>query len=490
MKNRFLDLQAKECKNGQSVSGSENSSDDADASDLSYVSPTRDHADAERHVYLDSLASQNGLPTPIHLQRRSDQVFDGREGLVDILMERMESRRLALKKCKADDPIAYAQRKAVAAAAKIAREAQRLARKHGKIPCSLYGDKENVSLVAIASGQVPKHVIAASPKVVIAASPKVVREIIHINSDSEPPIPPRMQSPAARADTVQQKLHHIFRPFCRDAASKLTLTHEVMFHARLDHSLTSPKVVANVQPPSPPIAVAGCKNADLGPPLLITPLKLFPISVAPTPLSNGIAVEKIVDVFSKSPHSSPSHWRSPVARSPLVLSRQGSDVHQSLVTTFSDVLLANKKPDLRPSPASHPCDPLIPAEKKFLRNRLKLKRNDSLFCTNSELCADTFNAAVQTSPQSAPPPMTHTFIAALVNAAVQTTPRTAIDEAVQTSSRLANVAVQTSPRFALQQSFDDAVQTSPRLDLEKPVTARELRSAIHELLVGLGFHLY
>ena len=117
MKNRFLDLQAKECKNGQSVSGSENSSDDADASDLSYVSPTRDHADAPRHVYLDSLASQNGLPTPIHLQRRSDQVFDGREGLVDILMERMESRRLALKKCKADDPIAYAQRKAVAAAA-------------------------------------------------------------------------------------------------------------------------------------------------------------------------------------------------------------------------------------------------------------------------------------------------------------------------------------------------------------------------------------
>ena len=86
--------------------------------------------------------------------------------------------------------------------------------------------------------------------------------------------------------------------------------------------------------------------------------------------------------------------------------------------------------------------------------------------------------------------MTHTFIAALVNAAVQTTPRTAIDEAVQTSSRLANVAVQTSPRFALQQSVDDAVQTSPRLDLEKPVTARELRSAIHELLVGLGFHLY
>jgi len=59
------------------------------------------------------------------------------------------------------------------------------------------------------------------------------------------------------------------------------------------------------------------------------------------------------------------------------------------------------------------------------------------------------------------------------NAAVQTSPRNAIEYHL---SHL-NVAVQTSP----------SLQTSPRDD--KPVTARELRSAIHELLVGLGFFI-
>jgi len=52
-----------------------------------------------------------------------------------------------------------------------------------------------------------------------------------------------------------------------------------------------------------------------------------------------------------------------------------------------------------------------------------------------------------------------------------------------------NAAVQTSPRCALELCLDAAIQTSPRTDPEKPVTAREMRSAIHEMLVGLGFFL-
>ena len=59
------------------------------------------------------------------------------------------------------------------------------------------------------------------------------------------------------------------------------------------------------------------------------------------------------------------------------------------------------------------------------------------------------------------------------DAAVQTSPRNAIEYLLPHL----NVAVQTSPSF----------QTSPRDD--KPVTARELRNTIHELLVGLGFFI-
>ena len=61
------------------------------------------------------------------------------------------------------------------------------------------------------------------------------------------------------------------------------------------------------------------------------------------------------------------------------------------------------------------------------------------------------------------------------DAAVQTSPRNAVEYHL---SHL-NVAVQTSP----------SLQTSPRDDPEKPVTARELRNAMHELLVGLGFFI-
>ena len=61
------------------------------------------------------------------------------------------------------------------------------------------------------------------------------------------------------------------------------------------------------------------------------------------------------------------------------------------------------------------------------------------------------------------------------DAAVHTSPRNAVEYHL---SHL-NVAVQTSP----------SLQTSPRDDPEKPVTARELRNAMHELLVGLGFFI-
>jgi hypothetical protein len=69
LKSRFLDLQCKEDKGGESVAGSDNSSDDNDEANLSNVSENCDHSNAERHVYLESLASQNKFPTPIRHRR-------------------------------------------------------------------------------------------------------------------------------------------------------------------------------------------------------------------------------------------------------------------------------------------------------------------------------------------------------------------------------------------------------------------------------------
>jgi hypothetical protein len=95
------------------------------------------------------------------------------------------------------------------------------------------------------------------------------------------------------------------------------------------------------------------------------------------------------------------------------------------------------------------------------------------------MCADVFNAAVQTSPCKS---LEQAFSAAPVTAAVQTSPRNTIEFTL-------NVAVQTSPRCTHKQTSDKPVQTSPRDDPEKPVTVRDLRSAIHEVLVGLGLCL-
>ena len=525
MKHKLLDLQAREDKDGHSVSGSGNSSDDAYASDLSYVSASGDHPTAERHQYLASLQSQNDFPTPMHKYRHSDKLFDGRELLADVLLEREEAKRLARVKAKTDDPTAYAARKVAVAAAKSEREAARQAR---RLAQELNAGKEAPSPAKIASRHAsrpasrPVQQLPQAPKqdlVLLGYDlPSPNREICLISSDSGPPIatrtddpiPSRLPSPAARAVNVQQpKFHAIFKPFRQAAASTFTLSHEDQFHALVncDDSLKSPqKLVANLRPPSPSIVVAGRKNAALELSLLITPLVLFPTAVG---------------VCLNSPRLSPSHLSqhllSPVARPPslpLVRSHQSPPVHQTLSATLSEMSLATKRPDMRPSPTSHVCDPLIPADNKF-RNRLKLRRKQPLFCNGSELHAIVANAAAETSPQGT---LEKASIAALLNVGVQTSPRSAIEPplnvavcqvqtssiaallnvAVQTSPRSAiepplNVAVQTSPRCALEPSLDEAIQTSPRIDPEKPVTAREMRSAIHdaihELLVGLGFGL-
>jgi|LauGreDrversion4_1035100.scaffolds.fasta_scaffold214386_1 hypothetical protein len=75
VKNPMFDLQAKEDRGGVSVSGSENSSDDGWKSDMSYVSPTHGHANAEKHVYLTSFCSQGGFPTPMHKRRQADSMY-------------------------------------------------------------------------------------------------------------------------------------------------------------------------------------------------------------------------------------------------------------------------------------------------------------------------------------------------------------------------------------------------------------------------------
>jgi hypothetical protein len=75
LNNPFLALQAKEDRGGISISGSENSSDDGDESDLSYISQTCDHANADRDVYLRSLSSQGGFPTPMHKRRQKDSGY-------------------------------------------------------------------------------------------------------------------------------------------------------------------------------------------------------------------------------------------------------------------------------------------------------------------------------------------------------------------------------------------------------------------------------
>ena len=509
----LLDLQAREDKDGRSVSGSSNSSDDCDKSNLSCVSPTANHSNAEKHEYLAGMQSQNGFPTPIHKQRHSDLIFGGRESLADVLLEREEAKRLTRAKAKTDDPIGYAAKKAAFAAAKAEREAFRLARKQAKLdagkkapspaqnasrPASRRNNAQQGSPKVISSDSNPPLAPrlpspAARANELHSSSSKVAspKEVIHVSSDSKPAIAPRLPYPAADNDLLQHKLHHFFKPFHRAAASTFTSTHEDKFHALVnrDITLTSPlKLVATLQPHCPPLAVA----RPMDPPLLITPQVLFPTaagerSKSPKPSPSHLSQHMLSPVAKPAtpkPSSShlSQHMLSPVALPaslPLIRSHQSPRVQQSLSTTSCD--LAKKKPNLQPSPTSHECDAFIPGAKKFLHSRLRLKRTQPLFCSGCfvEMCADVFNAAVQTSPCKS---LEQAFSAAPVTAAVQTSPRNTIEFTL-------NVAVQTSPRCTHKQTSDKPVQTSPRDDPEKPVTVRDLRSAIHEVLVGLGLCL-
>ena len=509
----LLDLQAREDKDGRSVSGSSNSSDDCDKSNLSCVSPTANHSNAEKHEYLAGMQSQNGFPTPIHKQRHSDLIFGGRESLADVLLEREEAKRLTRAKAKTDDPIGYAAKKAAFAAAKAEREAFRLARKQAKLdagkkapspaqnasrPASRRNNAQQGSPKVISSDSNPPLAPrlpspAARANELHSPSSKVAstKEVIHVSSDSKPAIAPRLPYPAADNDLLQHKLRHFFKPFHRAAASTFTSTHEDKFHALVnrDITLTSPlKLVATLQPHCPPLAVA----RPMDPPLLITPQVLFPTaagerSKSPKPSPSHLSQHMLSPVAKPAtpkPSSShlSQHMLSPVALPaslPLIRSHQSPRVQQSLSTTSCD--LAKKKPNLQPSPTSHECDAFIPGAKKFLHSRLRLKRTQPLFCSGCfvEMCADVFNAAVQTSPCKS---LEQAFSAAPVTAAVQTSPRNTIEFTL-------NVAVQTSPRCTHKQTSDKPVQTSPRDDPEKPVTVRDLRSAIHEVLVGLGLCL-
>ena len=484
---KLLDHQAREDKDGVSVSGSDdNSSDGSDKSDLSCVSQGINHSNADKHHYIESLGTQQsetGYPTPVNKQRLSDDLWNGRELLTDVIEGRLQAQRLARAQEKQTDPAAYAARKANLAAAKAAREAARNARKLAapKSPPAGIPSRPVKQLSQVVAGIASSLVKQLSQ----VASPK--KEVVLISSDSEPPLVPRIPSPAARADDVQpqklpaaraddvqpQKLTYFFKPFHRASASTFAPTNEDKFYSlvKSDNLLTSPpKLVDNAlkkqQAPSPPLAVA-----RLDPPLTITPQVLF---------------ETAAVVCSNSQHPSPLHFSqqilSPVAKSPslpLVRAHQSPPVHPALLATFSDMSIAKKKPDIRPSPPSLAYDPpiMIQVENNFLRNRLRLNRTQPVFCSGCfvELRGDVFNAAVQTTPRSS---MTQAFSAAPLDAAVQTSPRNAIESPL-------NVAVQTSPRFTQEQSL----QTCPHDDPEKPVTAREMRSAIRELLVGLGFCL-
>ena len=68
-----MQLQAEVDSDGDSSSAGENSSDDANEADLSYVSQGSGHSNAQAHVYALGQSSQGGFPTPMHLRRAADR---------------------------------------------------------------------------------------------------------------------------------------------------------------------------------------------------------------------------------------------------------------------------------------------------------------------------------------------------------------------------------------------------------------------------------
>ena len=81
LNNALLEIQCKEGREGDTASDEPNSSDDADKSDLSNVSQNLDHSNAEMHVYIEGMGtqdSQSKFHTPMHNQGAS------RRGLVPV----------------------------------------------------------------------------------------------------------------------------------------------------------------------------------------------------------------------------------------------------------------------------------------------------------------------------------------------------------------------------------------------------------------------
>jgi hypothetical protein len=67
--NRGMQLQAEVDSDGDSSSQDDNSSDDADEADLSYVSQGSGHSNADAHIYALGQSSQGCFPPPLHLRR-------------------------------------------------------------------------------------------------------------------------------------------------------------------------------------------------------------------------------------------------------------------------------------------------------------------------------------------------------------------------------------------------------------------------------------
>jgi hypothetical protein len=71
---RRFQLQADEDScDGRSSAQEANSSDDEDETNLSYVSNTSQHPDADPLVYAAGASSQGGFPTPLHQRRGADR---------------------------------------------------------------------------------------------------------------------------------------------------------------------------------------------------------------------------------------------------------------------------------------------------------------------------------------------------------------------------------------------------------------------------------
>jgi hypothetical protein len=68
-----MQLQAEVDSDGDSSSQDDNSSDDADEADLSYVSQGSGHSNADAHIYALGQSSKGGFPTPMHLRRAADR---------------------------------------------------------------------------------------------------------------------------------------------------------------------------------------------------------------------------------------------------------------------------------------------------------------------------------------------------------------------------------------------------------------------------------